>query len=103
MGSTDSEFIVTGVFSYILLTFVSPELVDMMVQQQYDEMLESGMQADQAREAMKIAEILMIPAVIGVIAGVLGSIFFRYLGTHSRRNKQNQGICGYIDCCSSVQ
>jgi hypothetical protein len=67
--------LLTGIYSYILLAFVTPELVDMMVQQQYDEMLESGMQADQAREAMKFVEMFMKPAVIGVMAGVFGSIF----------------------------
>lgn len=67
--------LLTGIYSYILLAFVSPELVDMMIQQQYDEMLESGMQADQAKEAMKFVQMFMKPAVIGVMAGVFGSIF----------------------------
>ena len=51
--------LLTGIYSYILLAFVSPELVDLMIQQQYDEMLESGMQADQAKVAMKFVQMFM--------------------------------------------
>lgn len=70
--------IISSVFTYLYISFISPAYLENMRQQQIIAMEEQGMSDSEIEQAMQVAENFSGPTAI-LIFGILGGVFFGFL------------------------
>lgn len=78
--------IISGVFNFIYFEFISPETIDLSIQQSYESMIEQGMSEDQIEQQMKFVLPWMNSWVFAgsgvfmtLLFGVIASLIFAAL------------------------
>lgn len=66
---------VSGMFTYVYLTFIDPPKMEKLLQTTYEQYIESGMSEEQAVETMKLVEKFMNPMVMAGTS-ILGMAFW---------------------------
>lgn len=69
-----------GIFNYIYFTWIAPEIVDLAIDQSYEEMLERGMSEKQAEQQMNHV-LPYMTSIIFALFSVVGSIFWGLLAS----------------------
>ena len=67
--------LITSAFNYLYLGFISPDLVNVMLEQQAEQLYEQGMSDEQIEQTMSISERFMSPGFLAIM-GFFSNVIF---------------------------
>ena len=70
--------LITAIFSYFFFANIAPDLIDQILEKQYNEMIEDGMSEDMADMITRQSERFMTPFWMS-IGGFFSSVFFAFI------------------------